>query len=165
MQLVCAPRSELSLVWESWVPGGERPWNPPACSSRPSPLALLPSPNANTSASAACWGNPFHGTDRSPAAPHRHSHSQPPLPPLPPALTPSAGADTLPERAAGPAPSQPHFAAVGEGVLSLSPQKKPRWSAWASSHSPGSKSLGFQVSLRVEAGHPDRVGTSRSDRP
>ena len=71
--------------------------------SPPSPL----SPKANTSASAACWGKSLPAEpDRSPAAlppPRQHPSLTRSLPllALPLTLTPSAGAETLPEWAAG----------------------------------------------------------------
>lgn len=109
------------------------------------PAALLRSPNANTSASAARWGKSLPAElDRSPAAlppPRQHPSLTPasPLLALPPTLTPSAGADSFTGTGSWPSPSlshPPHFTPAGRvvgrrrgGKLSLGPQRNKTWQA------------------------------------
>lgn len=101
VSFISVPRGE---VFAAWKPAQGEATGPSGPQPQPlTPRLLLPSP-------AACRGNPF---PQSPTAAQLlglptsapFTHSRPPLPALPPTLTPSAGAATLPERAAGAAPA------------------------------------------------------------
>lgn len=122
--------------------------------SPPSPL----SPKANTSASAACWGKSLPAEpDRSPAAlppPRQHpslTHSLPLLA-LPLTLTPSAGAETLPEWAAG-------TGQAGAGEEGHARSGSPEWQSYGWE----AELLGIQGSKI--SGHSDNLPTPHPHPP